>query len=382
MAGTEGDRWGERYLRADLSEEEHDRLVEELRAEPGLLRTLLRETARDDEAASASLLFGETGVDHQEALDDALRRYLLRDETLAWEDVARLEESLAEDERYFDRMLLVETELIEDYMRGALTAEEGRSFHAHFLVTPERREKLRNLRAMAAGSAARPERIVCPAPAPSSVWHSLRAFVRAPNRLKAAVAAAVALLLISGALLWLVRQANRPGPLMAEDPTKPDPQNTNILPSPSPTAEIVSPTPLRPPHDEQPPMPGGGVRPAPNRPARPAPPTVFALVAGALRGGSDVAEKKIEPGSKIVELNLRLDVERAYKDYRVVIRDSDGREVARRARLTPSNRNGLPTVAVALPSALFLPGGYTAALSGGRGGRYDEVGRYSFRVTK
>ena len=379
MAGTEGDQWGERYLRADLPEEEHDRLVEELRAEPGVLRALLRETTREDEAASASLLFGETGVGDQEALDEALRKYLLRDETLAWEDMARLEESLAEDERYFDRMLLVENELLEDYMRGALTAEEGRRFHTHFLVTPERREKLRNLRAMAvAAPPARPEKVGRRAHALSSVWHALRAFVHPPARIK--IAAAV-LLLTAVAVLWLVWPPKRPGPLLAEDPARGETQNANLTPPPSPTAEPMSPTPASSPRDEQPPQPGGNTRPAPARPARPAPPpTVVALVPGALRGGRDVAEKKIEPGSQLVELNLRLDVERSYGDYRVVIRDSGGREVARRARLKPSNRDGLPTVAVALPSALFRPGDYAAVLSGGERGRYEEVGRYAFRV--
>ncbi|HEX8149982.1 MAG TPA: hypothetical protein VF591_22560 [Pyrinomonadaceae bacterium] len=382
MASTEGDRRGELYLRADLSEEEHDRLVEELRADPGLLRDLLRETSREEEAEATSPPFGGTDVGDRKASDDTLRRYLLCDETLAPEDAARLEESLAEDERYFDQMQFVEAELIEDYLRGALAGEDVRRFRANFLVTPERREKLRNLRALAAAaSAARPEKSA--RPARSSVWDSLRAFLRPPNLLRVAVAAAVCLLLISVVLLWLARRESEPGPLLAEDPTRGGPQNVNATPSPSPTAELASPTPLSPRHDEQPQKPGGGVHPTPERPTRPAaPPTVFALAPGVLRGGSAVAEKRIEPGSTAVELRLRLDIERAYDDYNLVIRDSGGREVARRTRLKPATRSGLPTVTVALPSSLFRPGDYTAALSGGSRGRYEEVGSYSFRITE
>ena len=234
MATRQEDEWSEPYLRTDLPDEDYDRLVAGLRSDPKLLRKLLEQTSQEDESLSASLLFGETGVADQEALDERIRSYLLRDPMLTQEDIAQLEESLIEDERYLERMLLIENELIEDYLRGALSAEEAQRFNTHFLITPERQEKLRYLRALAlAAPVAPPEKVgrTAPAPAASSWWQSLLAFVRPPNLLTGAVAATVLLLMSVGVVLWLTRQASRQEPLLAEGPAEQTTQNTS-LPSP------------------------------------------------------------------------------------------------------------------------------------------------------
>lgn len=402
MPGQKEEKWRESYLRTDLPDEEHERLVEELRANPELLRELLRQPSEEDEALSASLLFGEAGGADQEALDEKIRKYLLHDPALTPEDTARLEELLVEDERYLERLSLVEDELIEDQLRGALSAEEKQRFNSHFLVTPERREKLRYVRALAAVPPTVPqEQVLRPSPARATraAWQSLIAFMR-PRLRPAAVAAAFILLLSVAAMLWLTREPGRPEPLVAENPSGQLSQNTNSPPPgdkggssnavgvsdtttlPSPTLP-ATPVPTGPQQDMRPPAPARTPRTAPPRTAPPAsPPTVFALISGVLRGSGGVAEKRIESGSKIVKLNLRLDLDRDYEDYRVVIQDSDGREVARRARLRAERKNGLPTVAVALPAALFQPDDYTVILSGGQGGQYNEVDRYSFRVLR
>lgn len=386
MATTQEDEWDEPYRRTDLPQEDHDRLVAELRADTGLLHNLLRRTPQENEALSASLLFSQTGIADQEALDARLRRYLLCDQTLTPEDIAQIEESLIEDERYFDRMLLVENELIEDYLRGALAAQEEQRFNTHFLVTPERREKLRYLRALAVPTpVAPPDKVVqtASAPATSSGWQSLFAFMRPPNLLTTAAAATVVLFLIFGAILWLTRQASRHEPLLTEDPTRRATQNTSLSPSPSPTAATTSPAPARPPQHERSLRPGGSVRPAPSKPTQPAsPPTVFALVSGVLRGSGVGTEKRIEPGSKTVELNLRLDLEGHYDDFRIIVEDSDGREVARRSRLKMLTKGGLPTVVASFPSTLFKPDDYTVILGGKTDGEYRDVDRYSFRILK
>jgi hypothetical protein len=384
MATTQEDEWGEPYRQADLAKEEHERLVAELRAEPGLLRNLLKQTSQENQMLSASLLFDQADITNQAALDERLRKYLLRDETLTQEDIARLEEFLLEDERYFDRMLLVENELIEDYLRGALPAEEEQRFKTHFLVTPERREKLRYLRALAMPTpVAAPEKVGRPAPvsATSSRWRSLFAFVRTP-KLATAVAVTVVLFLIFGALLWLIRQPGRHEPLLAEDPTKGASQNSSLPPSPSPTKE-PSPAPTSSPGNEQLTKPDGGVRPAPSKPTPPAsPPTVFALVSGVLRGGGVGAEKKIEPGSKFVEFHLRLDLEVEYSEFSLAIEDSNGHEVVRRGRVKMITKGGLPTIVASFPAALFKPDDYMVILNGKTNGEYKEVDRYSFRILK
>ena len=95
---------------------------------------------------------------------------------------------------------------------------------------------------------------------------------------------------------------------------------------------------------------------------------VFALFAGVSRSEGSNVEKKIESGTKVVELQLRLDVERKYEDFRIVVQDSDGNEVGRREKLKATSRAGLPSVAATLPAASFKPDDYTVILSGGTKG--------------
>jgi hypothetical protein len=112
-----------------------------------------------------------------------------------------------------------------------------------------------------------------------------------------------------------------------------------------------------------------------------APRVVFALSFGGLtRGGGNSAEKKIEPGAKVVELQLRLDLDRTYEDFRIVVQDSDGKEVGRSERLKATKKGD--SLTTALSAALFKPDDYTVILSGGTKGVYEEAARYSFRVLK
>lgn len=403
------DEWGKLYRRADLPKEDHERLVAELRANPGLLRNLLRQTSQEDDSLSAALLFSETESDDQEALDEKLRRYLLRDRALTQEDIAQIEESLVADERYFDRMLLVENELSEDYLCGALTAEEEQTFNDYFLTTPERREKLRYLQALLTAAPLTPrekiKRTTTALATSSSSWQSLLAFVRPANLRAAALTAVVILLLTFGALLWLTRQANDNEPLRAELPSAAMPQNTRLPSSDNQdnssglleTVNISSPASQN------------AQSPKTAPPA--SPPTVFALVPGVLRDGGVGIEKRIAPGSETIELNLRLNdsdysvvirdskgrevAQRPrYRDFLVVLQDSKGGEVARRRRLDFSITAGRPTIVVSFPAALFKQDDYMVILSGARyamepailrGGKdseYKEVNRYSFRILK
>jgi hypothetical protein len=69
-----------------------------------------------------------------------IRRCLLSGAGL--EDAPELEERLLRDDAFVEQVLLVEDELIEDYVRGVLDLDERHGFEAHFLSTPTRRRKL------------------------------------------------------------------------------------------------------------------------------------------------------------------------------------------------------------------------------------------------
>lgn len=83
-----------------------------------------------------------------------LRQYLLGQ--LAEELREETETGLLEDDELFEELLIAEDELSDDYLSGKLSADEQTSFEQHFLVTPERVEKLRFAQAFKRHLAAAP----------------------------------------------------------------------------------------------------------------------------------------------------------------------------------------------------------------------------------
>lgn len=72
---------------------------------------------------------------------ETLRRYLLG--TLEVDPRAELEETILRDPAVYEELLLLEEELIEEYVAGDLPKIERQQFETHFLVTAERQKKLR-----------------------------------------------------------------------------------------------------------------------------------------------------------------------------------------------------------------------------------------------
>jgi tetratricopeptide (TPR) repeat protein len=70
-----------------------------------------------------------------------LRRYLLGQLT----DDAReeVEKDLLASDEVFEELLVVEDEIIDDYVAGKLAEDEHSAFENHFLATPERQDKLK-----------------------------------------------------------------------------------------------------------------------------------------------------------------------------------------------------------------------------------------------
>lgn len=57
--------------------------------------------------------------------------------------MTELEERILSDDGFYEELLIAEDELIDQYLLGALSEAEQHSFVSHFLITEERREKLR-----------------------------------------------------------------------------------------------------------------------------------------------------------------------------------------------------------------------------------------------
>src|ERR1700751_2745734 len=79
-------------------------------------------------------------------IQDQIRRYLLG--KLDDGTRAEVEQGLLSAGEVFEELLVAEEEIIDDYAGGRLNPEERDDFEAHFLATPERRQKLRFARAL------------------------------------------------------------------------------------------------------------------------------------------------------------------------------------------------------------------------------------------
>lgn len=83
----------------------------------------------------------------QEIEDERLiRQYLLG--ALSEEGQAMVQDRLLCDRQFFDTLVVEENELMDDYLRGALTKQSEEEFESYFLTSPERRQKLRFAKAL------------------------------------------------------------------------------------------------------------------------------------------------------------------------------------------------------------------------------------------
>jgi hypothetical protein len=81
------------------------------------------------------------------AFDDEslVRRFLLCN--VSQNQCEQIEERLFTEERFCDLVDAVEEELIDEYVQGKLAAQDIERFEQHFLITPDRRERLEFARA-------------------------------------------------------------------------------------------------------------------------------------------------------------------------------------------------------------------------------------------
>src|SRR5436305_12616562 len=104
-----------------------------------------------------------------------IRRYLLGG--LSQKVLRQVEERLMTEDGFFEELLLVEEELIDDYIGDQLSLDERQSFEQHFLSTPGRHGQSRFAQALSryvSNASARAQRL---APTPEPTWaERFRAF--------------------------------------------------------------------------------------------------------------------------------------------------------------------------------------------------------------
>jgi hypothetical protein len=275
-------------------------------------------------------------LDHNER--ETVRRYLLGQAPL--EDSSRVEERLLTDSEFYRELLIVEDELIDQYLSGELSAPERESFEPHFLLPPERQQKLRFARSLkryvSSVGAAQPNESV--ATNESSEYAAEVAehppkkrpffsFLPFGNPIVSYALAATILLMVGGAS-WIVFKNWR--------------------------------------------------TPAPRQPGR-----VLAavLTPGLTRDDGEIKKIAIPPGTDTVQLQLQIAGTDQYQSYRALLQTTGGVEKLRTNDLKANATGTSLVVSVQLNAGLLTRGDYYLKLSGlTPRGEYEDVGRYSFRV--
>lgn len=262
----------------------------------------------------------------------------------------RFEKRVIADLDYKDAVLMVEDELMEDFIADRLSESERRDFVKHLLATPQQRQRLADLRALhdyfrhpsdlkakaAAGGTAlsRLWRRVA-----GSLWHGRWPSPRAATAvLTVALAAGVFL----GARYWLNSpEANWSVAFRAEWVRLNDPQ------SPAPQSSSAAPVTLTP-----------------------------ALI----RSGREMTRVVAPPGTETVQVQLRLPPEQ-HSSYRVTLRPVDGKEAFPLPPLPPQTAGGNRVLLMNVPVKLLPRGDYELQLSGvGANDTSINLNSYHFRL--
>ncbi|MEP7340143.1 MAG: hypothetical protein ABI977_20590, partial [Acidobacteriota bacterium] len=153
---------------------------------------------------------------------------------LAAEEQARLEEACFNDEQFAEFVFAIESELIDEYARGGLTATERQHFEQNYLTSDQRLARVEF--AVHLQRQFKPEPAPVPQPADRSWWQKL--FASGGQRSLQWAVAALALLSLGGltARWLLIKPGTVPGPTITQVTPTPD-----VTPSASP---VLSPSPV------------------------------------------------------------------------------------------------------------------------------------------
>jgi hypothetical protein len=231
-----------------------------------------------------------------------IERYLLG--RMSSRDMVAIERRLFEDDQFALAVEDAEDDLIDRYLRDALSAEDRRAFEEHFAASPLRQERIafRRVLPQAVAGRATADAVAAARPTP---WRALPRW------------AGLAAVLVLG--LWILQR--RPGPL-----------------PPSP--------------DVSPPITIGGSSPPPSEPAAIDAPDLV-LRPGLLRSGGALPRVTFRPAA-VVRIDAELEETARARVYAAAVRTVEGR-VVWEGTGQPLDRN---RIRVVVPASALRPGDY------------------------
>lgn len=268
-----------------------------------------------------------------------IRDYLLG--SLATEQQAEFEERLLTSDEVHEELVIVEDELIDEYLREQLSPSDRESFESHFLAASEHQEKLRFARTfrkyVAAESAVRPQEVAAvplserdtvefPRPKTSHPTESRLGFLPIRNPIYDYAMTAAVLLLVVG-ISWIAWR--------------------NLNSSPRDPGSVLS----------------------------------FVLSPGLSRGDAEGRNRLTVPADTgTVRLQLLL-AEHRHESYEATLVDAEGRTLTTKRNLPKEVTNGQPGVVLDVAASLMPAGDYQVKLNGvNPDGNSESVASYSFRI--
>jgi len=321
-------------------------------------------------------LIGDTAMPPALLDELTIRRYLVGD--LGEQDRLEVETRLLEDGAAFDQVAAIEEELIDEYVRGGLSAAERSNLESGFLSSRQGAllaDLSRNLDLHASRR-------------PSGGWRSfLRNRLLVPLRAEIAVSrytlalASLAILLIVGGFGWYIRRIQNGNVAglseqdLREQLTLEQARNEKLA------EDLAQEQQLRTSTEQE----LAALRSA-NRNDLPTGPggsgTLIAqLFPGSTRGQG--SRNKVELKDSTVRVSLQLDITGDNHDSYQASIDDGRRQQVLADRLQARRVGGRNVVTVNLPASRLSPGKYTILLSvQGPNGQYEPAEEYSFSVVR
>lgn len=309
---------------------------------------------------------------HARVWEKQIARYLLGQ--LGDSEQRQLEERLMTQADLFQQVQVLEDELIDEYLKNTLSAQDRADFEKHFLAAPERRQKLKFAGAFrsylaTANAGTEEER------SKSSFWQTFWAELRTPApALRYGFAALLVGVLFGG--LRMASTIQRLNTQVAQIRTEKgslqerEQQLQQQLEQQRRRSQEL---------EQQLALTQAQVR---KPPATSLSPLVVFLTAGLVRDSGTLKRIMLTSETRLVELWLEL-ADPKYDNYRVVLQDDEGSEVLALNKAKPQRLGSNQFIVVTLPAKDLPTHDYLLKLSGAsKTGELDPINSYSFGIRR
>ncbi len=297
-----------------------------------------------------------------------MRRYLLG--LLPEPEQVVLEDRFFEDGELLSEMRAVEQDLVDAYVRGQLAPDEKSVFESHYLSMPRHAERVAFTRDLLALANAEPSLKVTESREP--FWRSWLSFIQIPQFGISAALAMIAILLVSGLLLFRERarwrkELAKSQAEQAAQKEKLSALEQEIAKGRADAAQLAAEL----------------ERLRQQSTERQAPATIFSfLLLTTARDQVEQQTLRLAPNAAQVRLQMKIRAD-AYKSYRVRIDPVDGGKNWESASVTARSAGVTTTLSVLVPARNLPSGDYNLELSGiDANGAAESIENYSFRVSR